>query len=139
MKIGRLLLYLILVLLFGGAGCWIALGQHLYNPEIYGYNIFLSNLGTFSVSVGVLAYADRILSRKQIDPTIALLIFFLMISSSAISVISIVVPFRHATISVLIGMTGAFGCWTMVKWKSPEFTDTTDPFSTLGGKETTSA
>jgi hypothetical protein len=139
MKICRLCLYLILVILVGGAGCWISLGQFVHDPTKYEYKNFISNLGTFSISIAVLAYADRILSKRNINTTVALFIFFLMVVAAAISVVCIVFHFPYSTIAAIISLLGALACWTMVNWNSPEFTDKADPFSTLGGPTNTTS
>lgn len=134
MKIGRLSIYLAMVLIFGGAGCWIALGQHFHDPEKYAYRAFVANIGTFGISISVLAYADRILSKKQISATYGLFIFFLMATSSAACVLCIVLNSRVETLLAAAGLFGALTCWTLIKWNSPEFVDKPDPFSTMGGQ-----
>jgi hypothetical protein len=136
MNICRLGLYLFLVILIGGAGCWIALGQYYFDPLKYEYRSFISNLGTFSISIAILAYADRILSKKQLNTTVALFIFVLMILSAVLSGLCIVVYFKFSTIAAALSLVGALACWTMVNWNSPEFTDKPDPFTTLGGDPT---
>lgn len=137
MKIGRLSLYLFLLLLIGGTGCWIAFAQYFHDPEKYAYKSFISNLGTFSISIAVLAYADRILSKKLLNTTLALFIFVVMVLSIAASVCCVVIYFHYSTTIALAGLLFAFACWTMVHWNSPEFTDKTDPYTALGGKDPT--
>jgi hypothetical protein len=136
MNICRLALYLFLVILIGGAGCWISLGQYFHDPIKYEYRSFISNLGTFSISIAILAYADRILSKKQLDTTIALFIFVLMVLSAVVSGVCIVFYFDFSTVAAGLSLVGALACWTMVNWNSPEFTDKPDPFTTLGGDPT---
>ena len=134
MKIDRLILYLLLVIIIGGAGCWISLGQYYYDPVKYEYRNFIANVGTFSISIAILAYADRILSKKQLDTTIALLIFVLMVFSVALSVVCVVIYFSYATLTSMLGLAISLVCWAMVNWNSPAFTDKADPFTPLGGE-----
>ena len=133
MKIGRLILYLLLVIFIGGGGCWIALGQYFYDSNKYEYRSFVASIGTFAISIAILAYADRILSKKQFEPTLALFIFFLMVLSVVVSAVCVVFYFPYATHLSGLGLVCSLACWTIINWKSSAFTDKPDPFVTLGG------
>ncbi len=79
MKILRMFLYLVLIVLIGGVGCWISLGQHWVNPSATSFDGFLGNLGTFAVSVAVMAFADFLLLPASVyNSTKALCLYVLM-------------------------------------------------------------
>jgi hypothetical protein len=114
MKFARLAIYLAMVLLFGGLGCWIALGQHLWDPVKYDYRNFIANIGTFAISLVILGYADKILSKKETAPTTDLFIFFIMVISVTLSVVGIIFYFKYANHVVLAGLIIGFICWMMI-------------------------
>lgn len=119
--------------MIGGGGCWIALGQYLHDSSKYEYRNFIASLGTFAISIAILAYADRILSKKHFDTTLALFIFFLMVVAIVLSALCVIFYFGYATLIAILGLACALVCWTLIKWNSPEFTDKSDPLVTMGG------
>ena len=134
MKLCRLAINLVLVNLIGGLGCWIALGQYFHDPKIYDYRNFLGNVGTFAISMGVIAYADGILSKRLSNVTLALFIFLLMVVSAGLSILCMVTIFDYATFVSILGLVFALVCWTIINWGNPQFTDKpSDPLAAMGG------
>jgi len=135
MKILRMLLYLILIVLIAGMGCWISLGQYLSldaprSPE--SFNVFLGNLGTFAISVAVMAFADFLLMPGSVyASTKALGLYVLMALSVAAGVLSLV---WHPCFIIWIcvgGLSIAVIQWFMVNLDNPSFEN---PAGIIGGK-----
>ena len=134
MKFVRLVLYFLLILIVGGLGCWISLGQHMHEPKGTDIYPFVGNLGTFSVSVAVMAYADFLLmSVNAFSVTRALFLLVLMIVGGIAGVIGLFLkePFivNIAWASLLISLSE----WWIIHWRNPSFDEQVTPVSSLGG------
>jgi len=135
MRFVRLLCYLALVVAISGLGCWISLVQYRLSPEprvIYG---FLGNLGTFSISIAIMAYADfLLLSTVSFSSTRALLLFLWMLLAVIGSAAALLIqaPF-------MLGVAIAASAMAMVEWifvnlYNPSFEDASSKAdTTLGG------
>jgi len=135
MKIFRLCLYLLLIVLIGGLGVWISLVQHwrASNPQtIY---TFIGNLGTFSISVAVMSFADFLLMAGYSSTRALLLLVWMAIAivASAASLI-LQVPLM---LGVAIGAAiMALVEWLFVNFSNPVFDVASNPQATLGGDPT---
>lgn len=138
MKFVRLFLYLALIVAIGGLGCWISLVQYRLSPEPRVISGFLGNLGTFSISVAVMAFADFLLmSGTSYSSTRALLLFVWMSLAVIASATTLVIqaPF-------MLGVAIAAGVMALVEWiivnvQNPSFEDaTTDPYKAMGEEST---
>ena len=134
MRLIRIVLYLLLIVGFGGLGCWISLVQYGLAPSQGLYSACIGNVATFSISVAILAFADHILLSGRIPaPTRALLLYLITLATLSASVVSMVLNHPIVLKTALGAAAGALLSWLLVNCKNPSFDDI-DPVSALGGK-----
>ncbi len=134
MKLVRLGLYLLLIVLIGGLGVWISLVQYWRTPPPQTIYAFLGNLGTFSISVAVMSFADFLLMASSgYNSTRALFLLVWMAVAVVASATALVlqVPLM---LGVAIGASVmALTEWVIVNINNPSFDVAANPQVTLGG------
>jgi hypothetical protein len=121
-----------------GLGCIISLGKFWYYTKDSVYlSEFLSNLGTFSISIAVIACADTIIDDAQ-NKTMRLFIFVMTIISLLTAGFSIcfvnnIRLYILTIITVIIAVLSAIICWVIVNYKRPVFYEN-NPVAALGGE-----
>lgn len=133
-KFLRLFVYPILILLIGGLGFWISLFQHRLAPEPVKFYAFLGSLGTFSISIACMSFADFLLiTEKEFDGTKAISLFLLMTVSVVLSAVATFLKIPEMHYLVIAGLALAMFEWILVHYKDPVFVDNSGILAPLGG------
>lgn len=133
----RLLLYLLLILVIGGLGCWISLFQHRWEPKPERFYAFLGSVGTFAISVACMSFADLLLMPEtDYRGTRALAMYLLTAVSGILGAVSVFlqIPAMHAV--AIAAMIFALLEWVLVHAKDSAFAPDARPDAPLGGDAT---
>jgi hypothetical protein len=130
----RLCLYLFLILIIGGLGCWISLFQHWQEPKWDRFYAFLGSMGTFAISVTCMAFADLLLVEEEdYRGTRALALFLLMAVSGILGAVAVIVQIPAMLWVAIISVVGALLEWLLVHQKDPTFAADPPAVAALGG------
>ena len=130
----RLMLYLFLILVIGGFGCWISLFQHWREPGWDRFYAFLGSVGTFAISVTCMAFADLLLVEEDdYRGTRALGLFLLMAVSGILGAVSVFVQIPAMLWVAIFSLIGALLEWWLVHRKDPTFAADSPADAPLGG------
>lgn len=130
----RLCLYLLLILIIGGLGCWISLFQYWRESNWDRFYAFLGSMGTFAISVTCMAFADLLLVEEEdYRGTRALGLFLLMAVSGILGAVAVFVQIPAMLWVAVISVVGALFEWWLVHRKDPTFAADPSPDSALGG------
>lgn len=133
-KFGTMLLYFGLIVLVGGLGCWISLYQYYKQHTPENFLVYLGNLGTFSISVVVLAFADAIMNSRQFGRRIWLLFLLLTMMVSlclSAALVFLKEPFMGWVALVVVVLATIE--WFAVNFYNPTFDVDEDARAVMGG------
>jgi hypothetical protein len=103
-------------------------------PDPVKFYAFLGNIGTFSISVACMSFADfLLLEEKQYRGNRALWLFLLMAISVVLSAMSLILRFPVMHYIAISGMVLALLEWIFVHWKDPVFVPENEFLAPLGG------
>lgn len=130
----RLVLYLLLILVIGGLGCWISLFQYWQEPSCGRFYAFLGSVGTFAISVTCMAFADLLLVEEDdYRGTRALGLFLLMAVTGILGAVAVFVQMPAMIWVALLSLIGTLFEWWLVHRKDPTFAADPPADVTLGG------
>lgn len=134
-RIQRLGAYIFLTITFGGGGFWISFVQHRQNPSGPTFYNFLGNMGTFSISVAIMAYAYFLLLREKkysATPAILLFAFTLVCALRGALAVFYQNPLMHyfAVCSTVLCIIE----WLIIHWSDPTFESKNAELNPLGGE-----
>lgn len=133
-KFLRLIIYPLLILLIGGLGFWISLFQHRLAPEPVKFYAFLGSLGTFSISIACMSFADFLLiTEKEFNGTRAISLFLLMTVSVVLSAVATFLKIPEMHYLAIVGLVLAMIEWILVHCKDPVFIESSEMLAPLGG------
>jgi hypothetical protein len=133
----RLGLYILLILVIGGLGCWISLFQHYSEPKVEKFYAFIGSMGTFAISVACMSFADLLLMPEtDFRGTKALALYFLMSISGILGAVAVFVQTPIMHIIAITSVVFALLEWLLVHANDATFAPDPRADDALGGDAT---